>query len=57
MEGMRRSFGFPHGIDVTSAGSSGRLSMGWKSNVSVSLGSFSASHIDVHIDDDLDGNS
>lgn len=44
------------GIDVATVGSNGGLSLGWKSNVSISLHSHLASHIDAIIDDDLEGN-
>lgn len=56
MERVRRSVGFPNGINVTSVGSSGGLTLGWRNNVTISLRSFFAAHIDVLIDDDFDGN-
>ncbi|GMI65482.1 hypothetical protein HRI_000217500 [Hibiscus trionum] len=51
MAKVRRSYGFPNGIDVSARGRSGGLSLGWKGNSSVSLQSFSVRHIDMVIED------
>lgn len=56
MEGVRRFCGFLNGIDVTSLGSEGGLSLGWKHKCFVTLRSFLGSHIDVLIHDDSMGN-
>lgn len=53
---IRQSCDFPNGFEVDSMDSQGGLSLGWKHNVSVTLRSFSGSHIDVLITDDWDGN-
>lgn len=41
MERIRVSCGYNNGIDVDVEGSRGRLSLGWKDNIEVSLQSFS----------------
>ncbi|GMI95338.1 hypothetical protein HRI_003203100 [Hibiscus trionum] len=55
MANIRRSFGYPNGIDVSSVGRSGGLSIGWKNSCNVNLRSFSARHIDVLFNGDSDG--
>ncbi|GMI67799.1 hypothetical protein HRI_000449200 [Hibiscus trionum] len=55
MANIRRSLGYPYGIEVSSIGRSGGLVLGWKANCTVSLRSFSARHIDFFLDDDSDG--
>ncbi|GMI81726.1 hypothetical protein HRI_001841900 [Hibiscus trionum] len=55
MEKFRKSRGFVNGIDVSSNGRSGGLSLAWKRDCKVSLRSFSDSHIDVLFDEDNDG--
>lgn len=55
MKGVRRSCGYLNGIDVSSVGSSGGLSLGWKSGISITLRSFSNSHFDVLINEDTNG--
>ncbi|KAK5812753.1 hypothetical protein PVK06_028192 [Gossypium arboreum] len=47
--------GFPNGIDVDSDGRSEGLSLGWNSDCKITLRSFSRRHIDVMIDEDLEG--
>ncbi|KAK8292448.1 hypothetical protein V6Z11_D06G123400 [Gossypium hirsutum] len=52
---VRHKCGFPNGIDVDSDGRSGGLSLGWRSDCKVSLQSFSMRHINVMVDEDIDG--
>lgn len=56
MERVRRSCGFLNGIDVDSRGSRGGLCMAWKGDINVQLQSFSQRHIDVIIEDMVEGN-
>ncbi|GMI80507.1 hypothetical protein HRI_001720000 [Hibiscus trionum] len=49
MARVRRQLGFSQGFDVSSNGSCGGLSLAWNREVSVSLKSFSISHIDADI--------
>ncbi|GMI64383.1 hypothetical protein HRI_000107600 [Hibiscus trionum] len=49
MARVRRQLGFSQGFDVSSNGSGGGLSLAWNREVSVSLRSFSNSHIDADI--------
>ncbi|KAA3484939.1 hypothetical protein EPI10_006990 [Gossypium australe] len=51
MEKIRRQCGFFNGIDVSTIGTRGGLSLDWRSEVSVVLRSFSNNHIDVNIED------
>ncbi|KAH1080052.1 hypothetical protein J1N35_019813 [Gossypium stocksii] len=57
MELVRVKCGFPNGIDVSTCGSKGGLSLGWKGNNLISLRSFSTSRIDVDIQDPKLGES
>ncbi|GMI84759.1 hypothetical protein HRI_002145200 [Hibiscus trionum] len=55
MEKVRKSFGYQFGIDISSRGRSGGLSLAWKSSCKVTLRSFSVRHIDVILEEDSDG--
>ncbi|MBA0739871.1 hypothetical protein Gogos_013100, partial [Gossypium gossypioides] len=55
IEGVRRSCGYLNGIDVSSVESSGGLSLEWKLGISVTLRLFSNSHIDILINEDING--
>ncbi|GMJ01587.1 hypothetical protein HRI_003827900 [Hibiscus trionum] len=55
MEKVQKSCGYQFGIDFSSNGRSGGLSLAWKSNCKVTLCSFSAHHINVLFDEDMDG--
>ncbi|MBA0581931.1 hypothetical protein Gorai_024089, partial [Gossypium raimondii] len=49
MEKVRRRCGFMNGINVEVKGSRGGLCLAWKGDITISLRSFSKSHIDVMI--------
>ncbi|KAL4310577.1 hypothetical protein GQ457_01G015360 [Hibiscus cannabinus] len=55
MEKIRRLCGFPNGLDVSSIGRGGGLSIGWKEDCNVTLRSYSDRHIDIFIEDDTEG--
>ncbi|KAK5770921.1 hypothetical protein PVK06_047081 [Gossypium arboreum] len=55
MEKVRRKCGFSNRINLDSYGSSGGLSLGLNSDCKITLRSFSRRHIDVMIEEDLDG--
>lgn len=52
MEAIRKKCGYQFGIDIGVDVSRGGLSLGWKEDFSVTLKSFSKSHIDVEIEED-----
>ncbi|KAK8983247.1 hypothetical protein V6N11_057995 [Hibiscus sabdariffa] len=56
MERIRRKCGFSQGVDISSNGSSGGLSIGWKDTVSISIRSFSLHHIDIFVLNERDFN-
>ncbi|KAA3467329.1 reverse transcriptase [Gossypium australe] len=49
MEKVRRSCGFPNGIEIEAEGSRGGLCLAWKEDIKVTLRSFSKNHIDVMV--------
>ncbi|KAA3477623.1 reverse transcriptase [Gossypium australe] len=49
MEKVRRSCGFPNGIEVGAEGSRGGLCLAWKKAINVTLRNFSKNHIDGKI--------
>ncbi|GMI87724.1 hypothetical protein HRI_002441700 [Hibiscus trionum] len=55
MARIRQTCGFNNGIEVSSVGRSGGLSLAWKDSISITLRSFSVRHIDVLINDDGEG--
>ncbi|KAA3461526.1 reverse transcriptase [Gossypium australe] len=58
MEKVRMRCGFSNGIDIDANGTRGGLSLAWKEDLSVTLKSFSSSHIDVMVKDgNLDADS
>lgn len=55
MERVRRNVGFRCGIEVGSEGSRGGMALCWKEDCKVQLGSYSINHIDLLVEEDLDG--
>lgn len=53
MEKVRRGCDFVNGIDVGVEGPRGGLCLAWKGEITISLRSFSRSHIDVMIKEDI----
>ncbi|XP_040940062.1 uncharacterized protein [Gossypium hirsutum] len=49
MENIQRYWGYSHGIDIGANGSKGELSLGWTTNMKVTLRSFSNHHVDVEV--------
>lgn len=54
MEKVRRSCGFLNEIEVAAEGSRGGLCLAWKGDILVTLRSFSESHIDVMVNEEID---
>ncbi|MBA0640165.1 hypothetical protein Goklo_023131 [Gossypium klotzschianum] len=57
IEKVQKSWGFVNGIDVSSNGTRGGLSLCWKHGCIISLHIFLRNHIDVMVEDDSDGNT
>lgn len=54
MEKVRRCCGFLNEIEVAAEGSRGGLCLAWKGDILVTLRSFSESHIDVMVNEEID---
>lgn len=57
MKKIRRKCGFLNGIDVDVEGLRGRLSLGWKEELSVMLKNFSKHHRDIIVNDGIEEDS
>ncbi|MFQ6643197.1 hypothetical protein Gotur_017867 [Gossypium turneri] len=55
MEKVKHLYGFLNGIEVAAEGSRGGLCLAWKGNVTISLKSFSISHVDMEVEKDDEG--
>ncbi|KAG8474664.1 hypothetical protein CXB51_031193 [Gossypium anomalum] len=49
IENIQRYCGYSHGIDIGANGSKGEFSLGWKTNMKVTLRSFSNHNVDVEV--------
>ncbi|KAA3464780.1 reverse transcriptase [Gossypium australe] len=57
MESIKRQCGFMNGIEADAIGSKGGLSLGWREGLSLTLKSYSKSHIDVEVEEENEAKS